>query len=553
MKKTAITVMAVLLTVVSMLFVSCSNDAKEPAKFTVTVVKEDGTVIDKAEVTDGEKYTLPAADKVEGYTIVSFSDGEKDDYKPGDEVVIKKDMKFTAKLEAVKGNYEITIMCGDVKYFQQPYASGTEVTLPETFTSLPEGYRIVSYSDGTKTYNPDDKIKVTGDITLTVTVALKEYTVTFMNDTTELKKVTVQHGKTVASKDFPENPTKDGYIFQNWKIKDTTSRFTADTVITGSITVEAVWATESAAKYKVHFKYVDATRTADAATMQDITENGYATEPAAPTIDGLKFAGWYKSSSTLEKVDLAGDAFDFDSTPITKETYLYAKYILTPESLCTKWYKEMSGEQVPFIIGTCTGTDTITGRVSSSMGSGAFEVGTYYYDTNTGEIKINFEDFFALMMSNLQGGLIINKDSSSGKVTLGSSYTTTDTVTVTDNEVNVAGTWKADSGKWTEKIVLSGIDEGKDEGTFQLENIMYKSDERTGDVVASLKTTGGYKISTETGSKSVTFMEYSSTGYSVYGTVTNEYIGTVMFGYSKDRVELSGLLGDFSEIKTSTT
>ena len=40
MKKTAITVMAVLLTVISMLSVSCSNDAKEPAKFTVTVVKE---------------------------------------------------------------------------------------------------------------------------------------------------------------------------------------------------------------------------------------------------------------------------------------------------------------------------------------------------------------------------------------------------------------------------------------------------------------------------------------------------------------------------------
>ena len=40
MKKTAITVMAVFLTVISMLFVSFSNDAKEPTKFTVTVVKE---------------------------------------------------------------------------------------------------------------------------------------------------------------------------------------------------------------------------------------------------------------------------------------------------------------------------------------------------------------------------------------------------------------------------------------------------------------------------------------------------------------------------------
>ena len=218
MKKTAITVMAVLLTVVSMLFVSCSNDTKEPAKFTVTVVKEDGTVIDKAEVTDGEKYTLPAADKVEGYTIKSFSDGEKDDYKPGDEVVIKKDMKFTAKLEAAE--HTVTFKNGDEVLKTVKVKSGEKLAssdVPADPTKDGAAFEGWETADGKKL---DLTKPVTEDITVSAVWRTSENkkTVTFVypSGDTASEAVEVADGWFVSA---PAATNSNGLTIQGWYVK----------------------------------------------------------------------------------------------------------------------------------------------------------------------------------------------------------------------------------------------------------------------------------------------------------------------------------------------
>ena len=546
MKKTAITAIVILLAVVSLFFVSCDDKVTAPSKYTVTVVREDGTEIDRAEVTEGEKYTLPSSDKVEGYTILSYSDGEKTGYMPGAQVVIRKAMKFTAVMEKIVVNYTLTINYGDVKCLEESYAVGTEIALPETFDTVPEGYRIVSYSDGTKTYNSNDKITVNSDIVLAVTAEKKTYTVTFNDGTSVVKTVSVKHGEKVAADDIPGDVKKDGSVFQGWKIKGTSDPFNENTVIKESITAEAVWGT-STTTYKVHFLYVDATT---ASSDRDVADGWYAASPSAPTVEGMKFAGWYRSGATLDKLDLLGEPFDFDGTRITEETYLYAKYILTAESFSTSWYNTSLGN-VPFVIGTPSGkTGTVTGKVSMNPGNGETEVGKYSYDTESGKLIINFYDYFALMISSLQGGLTIN--GTGENIVLGNNYSTEDEVSVTEDAVDVAGTWKYDGGKWTERIILDEIPEGKDEGKFSFENIMYTSTSRTGVVVASIKTSGSYRITKdETGTRYVTFMEQTDTGFKAYGTVTNEYLSNIMIGYSKDRIELSGLMNDFGELTTT--
>ena len=60
-----------------------------------------------------------------------------------------------------------------------------------------------------------------------VGVPLKEYTVTFMNDSTEYSSVKIKEGNKVT---FPSNPTKKGYNFKYWSEKENGSEYVSGTV-----------------------------------------------------------------------------------------------------------------------------------------------------------------------------------------------------------------------------------------------------------------------------------------------------------------------------------
>lgn len=61
--------------------------------------------------------------------------------------------------------------------------------------------------------------------------------------------------------------------------------------------------------------------TEETVDVQEIEENGKATEPAAPNRTGYTFKGWYKDSDCTD-----GEEFDFTNDAITGDTDLYAKW-----------------------------------------------------------------------------------------------------------------------------------------------------------------------------------------------------------------------------------
>ena len=61
--------------------------------------------------------------------------------------------------------------------------------------------------------------------------------------------------------------------------------------------------------------------TEETVDVQEIEENGKATEPAAPNRTGYTFRGWYKDSDCTD-----GEEFDFTNDAITGDTDLYAKW-----------------------------------------------------------------------------------------------------------------------------------------------------------------------------------------------------------------------------------
>ncbi|MFU0549741.1 InlB B-repeat-containing protein [Gardnerella piotii] len=71
------------------------------------------------------------------------------------------------------------------------------------------------------------------------------HTVTFINEGNEYAKVKVQAGESISAQSMPTDPSKTGYKFRGWSTdetgKDKTKEFSADTPVTGDMTVYAIY------------------------------------------------------------------------------------------------------------------------------------------------------------------------------------------------------------------------------------------------------------------------------------------------------------------------
>ena len=134
----------------------------------------------------------------------------------------------------------------------------------------------------------------------------EEFTVTF--DSNGGSSVTSQ---TVLKDDLvtkPTDPTKEGYIFDNWLLNDEPYDFSRP--VTQNITLKASWIEEaSVVSYKVSFD-VDGS-----INIVSVIEGKTVTRPSEPTKDGYKFIGWYNDDKL----------FDF-KTSIYSDITLVAKW-----------------------------------------------------------------------------------------------------------------------------------------------------------------------------------------------------------------------------------
>ena len=117
---------------------------------------------------------------------------------------------------------------------------------------------------------------------------------------------------------MPTNPTKEGYIFGGWytEINGGGTEFTANTKVTGDITVYAKWNYS----YEVTFDSQEATTPSDPTSKTVISPNTTVDElPISPEKTGYTFGGWYT------EVNGGGTEFTLN-TNVTDDLTVYAKW-----------------------------------------------------------------------------------------------------------------------------------------------------------------------------------------------------------------------------------
>ena len=118
----------------------------------------------------------------------------------------------------------------------------------------------------------------------------------------------VEYGHTATK---PVEPTLKGYTFDGWYLDGEEEPFDFGTTITSDITLTAKWEIN---KYTVTFDSYGGSK-----VDPQVVEYGlYAQEPEEPTLKGFTFAYWY--------LDDENEAYDFDTTPITEDITLTAKW-----------------------------------------------------------------------------------------------------------------------------------------------------------------------------------------------------------------------------------
>jgi len=135
-----------------------------------------------------------------------------------------------------------------------------------------------------------------------------KHTVEF--DTKGGSEVTSQEVKFMKKIDKPANPTKDGFVFDNWYYDNTVFDF--DTKITKDMTIEARWIEEgSEGTYTITFD----TNGGSAVQKLSVKKDGTITKPSDPTREGYKFIGW----------EYQGETWDF-TKPVKENMTLVATW-----------------------------------------------------------------------------------------------------------------------------------------------------------------------------------------------------------------------------------
>ena len=258
-------------------------------RYEVKFDSDGGTKVASQTVLENNTVKQPNAITKNGY---AFEGWYLNDTKYNFNTKVTKNMTLVAKWRKVS-SYTVTFNSnGGSSVSSQTIIDGEKATKPTDPTK--NGYVFVEWQLNGKAYNFDSA--VTGNITLTaVWKAKSKYTVTFdSNGGTSVTSQTITEGEKATK---PTNPTKSGYTFVEWQLAGKAYDFTK--VVTGNITLKAVWKANEVTKYTVTFN----SNGGSSVASQTVNEGGKATKPTNPTKSGYTFVEW----------QLDGKTYNFDS------------------------------------------------------------------------------------------------------------------------------------------------------------------------------------------------------------------------------------------------
>lgn len=248
----------------------------------------------------------------EGYTFDHF---EINNEPITNNLTITKDTKVKAitKINTYTISYELN--GGTANHLKDTYTVRDEYQLP---IPKKKGYTFIGWNDGTQT-NPSKDMKLskgtTGNKTYTAYYKASTYQISFNTDGgNEIKDKTVTYESTYGKL---ETPTKQGYTFVGWYLKDTPITEETQVDITSDTTLKAKWQANTDTSYKVkylieslddsqkyeEYKTVDATGTTD-----------QKAQPKAIEIEGF-------TPDQFNEVTIKGDGTTVCEYKYTRNTY----------------------------------------------------------------------------------------------------------------------------------------------------------------------------------------------------------------------------------------
>ncbi|MCR5329206.1 MAG: InlB B-repeat-containing protein [Saccharofermentans sp.] len=276
---------------------SYTGNAITPSVADITVMLEDGTVLNPGD------YTLAFADNVNA--------GEA-------EVTVTGKANYNGSASGTFTIAPVSLTDAQVVLNQAEYDYTGDVITPDITVS--SGGRTLSSDDYVLTYDPDN-IKP-GSVTVTVTAGesgnytgtaaatasftIKGVTVTF--DPDGGSAVAVQHVVSGGTITTPEDPSKDGYLFDGWYQGETKFDFT--TPVTEDITLTAKWVAAHSVTFVLYEDNTD--------PLPPVADGSLVTRPEDPSRDGYNFIGWYSDEAFTTE-------YNFDD-PVTQDVIIYAKW-----------------------------------------------------------------------------------------------------------------------------------------------------------------------------------------------------------------------------------
>ena len=275
--------------------------------------------------------------KVDGHTWKSFKS-----FYPADAISIANTVTFTMdgatfrKTLSVKNTYEINMVT--VTWLKE---DGTQIK-QET---IPEGtdYRDLYPTDLSTTgewSNP--KLDENGNITIRWQEA--KITATWMDGYTNTPIKTETVAKDITDEDlhglYPDDPTRDGYIFNGWDSKRDSS---------GNITITAKWIAGHPIKYtlRYHSGTTDEVENMPAEQSADVTSLTYTTQISSqiPTREGYTFSHWTIGPAGARYdsgAEFVFTATSWDTSSVSYEMYAHWTEDI-PDAPTTTEIKAMDG------------------------------------------------------------------------------------------------------------------------------------------------------------------------------------------------------------------
>lgn len=248
----------------------------------------------------------------EGYTFDHF---EINNEPITNNLTITKDTKVKAvtKINTYTISYELN--GGTANHLKDTYTVQDEYQLP---IPKKKGYTFIGWNDGTQT-NPLKDMKLskgtTGNKTYTAYYKASTYQISFNTDGgNEIKDKTVTYESTYGKL---ETPTKQGYTFVGWYLKDTPITEETQVDITSDTTLKAKWQANTDTSYKV--KYLiesldDSQKYEEYETVDATGTTDQKAQPKAIEIEGF-------TPDQFNEVTIKGDGTTVCEYKYTRNTY----------------------------------------------------------------------------------------------------------------------------------------------------------------------------------------------------------------------------------------